>query len=62
MTTEEAKRIDCGWCLRKNAKQSDWEQMSVTKGWLRLCNRCARVRLQNPYNALIEMRKVTYDH
>jgi len=51
----------CQWCLRR-AANSGWEQMSVTRGWLRLCNRCANKRLRNnvfnPFRSFIQMRRV----
>jgi hypothetical protein len=55
--------IHCTWCwprprIRRKAN-SDWEQKTLSTGeWKRMCGRCARSRLDNPYNALLPMRKV----
>ena len=48
----------CFWCWRRNCRASGWEQEHHSKGWQRLCRTCARVRLGNPLNALLSMRKV----
>jgi hypothetical protein len=48
----------CFWCGQRNRQASDWEQENYAKGWQRLCRRCATVRLNNPWNALLSMRKV----
>lgn len=50
-------KIKCHWCGKKNRTASNWEQMSVTRGWLALCIKCANRRLKNPYNALLEIRE-----
>ena len=47
----------CGWCGKQRSRFSDWEQKS-SHGWLRLCNPCATRRLNNPYNALLNMRRI----
>lgn len=48
----------CVWCAKRPAR-SDWEQMQLsTQTYKRLCKRCATKRLNNPYNALYDMRKV----
>lgn len=51
----------CRWC-GKNRKPSNWEQESLVGKnagqWLRLCDPCANRRLNNPWNALLPMRKM----
>ncbi len=47
----------CQWC-NKEGRASEWEQRTLGGEWARLCARCARRRLRNPYNALLQMRKV----
>jgi hypothetical protein len=37
---------------------SEWEQKNLRGEWKRLCKPCARVRLNNPWNALLGMRKI----
>ena len=49
----------CFWCGRHDCQASDWEQDHYREGWQRLCKRCATKRLNNPWNALLAMRKVT---
>jgi len=51
----------CQWCLRRELpRHPKWEQRNVTTGkYEPLCNVCARRRVGNPYNALIDMRKIT---
>lgn len=53
----ESDRLMCKWCLRRKAN-SEWEQMSLTRGWMRMCRRCANRRLRNPNNALLSIRKI----
>ncbi len=51
----------CIWCGKRyktERSKSDWEQESSSKGWQRLCNRCANRRLGNTWNAILPMRKV----
>lgn len=48
----------CFWCWKRNRQASDWEQEHHAKGWQRLCKPCARVRLNNPWSALLGLRKV----
>lgn len=49
----------CDWCGTPRRSWSDWEQQGVTdKLWKRLCSRCANRRLDNPWNALLPMRKI----
>lgn len=53
----------CEWCGRRfkpGYKWSGWEQYWKDGIWKPLCVRCANRRLDNPYNALLKMRKV--DH
>ncbi len=47
----------CNWCGKQRRKFSDWEQERLKGGWARLCSGCARKRLNNPYSALLPMRK-----
>jgi len=49
----------CPWCGKHGGKPSEWEQQSLRGPWLWMCNRCATKRLNNPWNALYGMRKVT---
>ena len=54
---------NCTWCWPKpripRKANSEWEQRTLGSGeWNRLCNRCANIRLRNPYNALLSMRKI----
>lgn len=50
----------CGYCIRHpRAKgNSGWEQKSLDGEWLPLCKRCINKRLNNPYNALLDLRKI----
>lgn len=48
----------CFWCGKEKTRFSEWEQEHHAKGWQRLCNPCATRRLNNPYNALLGMRKI----
>jgi hypothetical protein len=48
----------CAWCGKRDRPASEWEQESLSDGWQRLCTRCAAKRLNNPWNALLSMRKV----
>lgn len=59
-----AQKEICGWChppTRRRTANSEWEQKNLRGEWLRLCNRCANRRLNNPYNALLNMRKISKD-
>lgn len=48
----------CYWCL-KCRKPSNWEQQGTSNDdYHRLCEPCARRRLNNPWNALLPMRKI----
>ena len=52
----------CVWCLprdcKRHPKPSGWEQQRLRNDeWATLCVRCARKRLNNPWNALLPMRK-----
>lgn len=53
-----AERIYCRWCGKRNRTASSWEQRSLAGVWQRLCVRCANQRLNNPWSALLAMRKV----
>ena len=63
-TTKDGREL-CGWCLPPSGKRrtanSAWEQQNIHGEWMRLCNRCANRRLDNPYNALLNLRKVIAD-
>jgi hypothetical protein len=56
-----AKLERCHWCGKKNRTPSAWEQKNLSGEWHRLCVRCANVRLDNPWNALLGMREAV-DH
>lgn len=63
MPNEEVPK--CGWCTKGRKGNSGWEQQTIgmfgkEKRWMPLCKVCANRRLNNPYNALLGMRKV--DH
>ena len=47
----------CRWCGNRNRTPSEWEQRNLSGIWQRLCVRCAERRLDNPWNALLDMRK-----
>jgi len=48
----------CRWCY-KHRKPSNWEQQDIhSDEYFRLCGPCATRRLNNPWNALLPMRKV----
>lgn len=52
--------LRCTWCGKDRRAFSEYEQREVTTGeWKRLCRRCANRRLNNPYNALLQMRRIT---
>ena len=58
--TPKQNRIHCEWCGKNNRTPSNWEQQGLLSlKWSRLCVRCANRRLDNPYNALLHMRRVT---
>jgi hypothetical protein len=48
----------CQWCFKYNRTASEYEQRTLKGAWHRLCVRCANIRLRNPYNALLPMRKI----
>lgn len=49
----------CLWCAKKRKIiKPIWEQERLKGGWAPLCTRCANRRLSNPYNALLNMRKI----
>lgn len=50
--------MKCHWCGKDRRRPSGWEQETLKGAWKRLCVRCANRRLNNPYNALLAMRKV----
>lgn len=56
----EPKLSPCRWCGKHNRTASEWEQFSTYRdhGWMRLCVRCANRRLNNPWNALMPLRRV----
>lgn len=49
----------CVWCGEQRRQWSAWEQEQLQGGWARLCQPCFRIRLRNPFNALLPMRKIT---
>lgn len=49
----------CEWCGKEKKAMSEWESEHLYKGWLPLCKPCATKRLNNPYNALLSMRRIT---
>lgn len=56
----KASEWHCAWCgktYKSEKSKSNWEQDSHRSGWQILCNRCANSRLDNPYNAILPMRK-----
>ena len=62
-TTTAASPVNCTWCWPRpripRKANSGWEQRHLSSGeWTRLCNRCANIRLRNPYNALLHLRKI----
>lgn len=59
MPPETAK---CSWCWKQRRSMSEWEQKNLRGEWNRLCKPCARVRLNNPWNALLGMRKVAEEN
>ena len=61
MSTKDLAR--CGWCGRYKTKLSNWEYQALgwagsERTWIRLCDPCATRRLNNLYNALLNMRKI----
>lgn len=56
--TEPIAATPCTWCLKPHRSMSEWEQKNLRGEWKRLCKPCARVRLNNPWNALLGMRKI----
>ena len=48
----------CPWCWKERRQFSDWEQKTLSGEWKRLCGRCATRRLNNPYNGLLDMRRI----
>lgn len=48
----------CEWCLKGEITNPEWEQENTRGEWHPLCKRCAARRLKNPYNALLNMRKI----
>ncbi|WRS29633.1 hypothetical protein U6G28_08905 [Actinomycetaceae bacterium MB13-C1-2] len=49
----------CEWCGKQRRKFSTWEQKTISTGkWEPLCDGCATRRLNNPWNALLGMRKI----
>jgi hypothetical protein len=51
--------VRCRWCGKGKKNFSEWEQQHVTtQEYSRLCVPCANKRLKNPWNALLEMRKI----
>lgn len=53
------KKQKCKWCLKHSIRNPEWEQKGLDGKWKPLCSYCTRRRLNNPYNALLDMRKTT---
>lgn len=52
--------LHCVWCGKDKRKMSDWEQQNVITGkWCAVCIPCANRRLKNPYNAFLNLRKIS---
>ena len=61
MERERRKRVPkwrCSWCGKERATSPEWEQKGYQGEWQPLCGYCARKRLNNPWNALLEMRRI----
>ena len=52
------KETRCSWCGKSKRKLSEWEQNTLKGEWKQMCVACANRRLNNPYNALLQMRKM----
>jgi hypothetical protein len=51
--------VRCRWCGKDRREFSGWEQQHLkTNDYSPLCLRCASKRLNNPFNALLPMRKI----
>jgi len=55
---QKPKEKRCTWCLKNKLKNPEWEQKNLKGKWKPLCSKCANRRLNNPYNALLDMRKI----
>ena len=61
MTVQQVQKEKwCTWCMKNKIKNPEWEQNNLRGVWKPLCKRCANRRLNNPYNALLEMRKIIH--
>jgi len=50
----------CLWCLKRPLGKPQWEQRNIRTGeYVPMCARCARRRLRNPLNALLDMRRIS---
>jgi hypothetical protein len=59
MNKIESQVAKCRWCGKEKRRFSEWEQQGITGDtYFRLCVPCANRRLNNPWNALLSMRKV----
>ena len=56
-----SEMVRCAWCGKMRRKFSEWEQKNLKDEWHTLCSRCANRRLDNPYNALLPMRKIGHN-
>ncbi len=59
---EKRKHVEkwhCSWCGKDRVKAPEWEQNHFRNGWEPLCSYCANKRLRNPFNALLDMRKIS---
>ena len=63
---EKRKRVvkwRCVWCGKDRSKAPEWEQQTLQGEWKPLCGYCARRRLDNPYNGLLNyMRKINKEN
>lgn len=57
-TRKSVEKWRCGWCGKYRTKSPEWEQMTIRGKWLPLCSYCARRRLDNPFNALLNIRRM----
>ncbi len=61
MERERRKRVPewrCSWCGKERSTKPEWEQEHNKDEWLPLCGYCARKRLNNPLNFLLNMRRI----
>ena len=61
--TPKSVHPDCHGCRRGKLVNPEWEQETLAlygkpREWLPMCRRCATRRLNNPWNALLTMRRI----